>query len=275
MNDNMTATPEQKKELSIKALKIAGFTEKDNFQGMYTMEHGMKTIVVNLNESPIKSYFNVDKKKVTEDDEHDTLAKVDTMITEAEDGRMPTKREPDIIVNTGANEVTPEQTDDAQTKPESAQKEGIDFNVDPDTWPDGWDPSMGPRQTESIEHAPDTIVRSTAPPAPFVPQGTMIKTFVPGLKEIGKIKIGRKGAMKKSRAGNEYRPPEKFNHFEVVTLHKDDYGDFIPDAPVMGLIGSDCKELDVSLLYNDPTLNFFTRFNQYNGGKCMCSGDGE
>ena len=271
----MTATPAQKKEQTIEALVIAGFTEKEQFQGMYTQEHGMKTIVVNLNESPIKSYFNVDKKKVTEDDEHDTLAKVDTMITEAEDGRMPTKREPDIIVNTGANEVTPEQTDDAQTKPESAQKEGIDFNVDPDTWPDGWDPSMGPRQTESIEHAPDTIVRSTAPPAPFVPQGTMIKTFVPGLKEIGKIKIGRKGAMKKSRAGNEYRPPEKFNHFEVVTLHKDDYGDFIPDAPVMGLIGSDCKELDVSLLYNDPTLNFFTRFNQYNGGKCMCSGDGE
>jgi len=81
--------------------------------------------------------------------------------------------------------------------------------------------------------------------------------------------------MKTSKKGTEYRPPEKFDHFEVVTLYKDDNGDFIPDAAVMGLIGTDCKELDVSLLYNDPTLNFFTRYNQYKGGKCMCSGDGE
>ena len=123
MIDNMTATPAQKKEQTIEALVIAGFTEKEQFQGMYTQEHGMKTIVVNLNESPIKSYFNVDKKKVTEDDEHKTLGKVDKMITEAEDGMMPTKRDPDIIVNTGANECTPEHPDDAQTKQEPAPHE--------------------------------------------------------------------------------------------------------------------------------------------------------
>ena len=119
----MEPTPEQKRELIVQALGIAGFTEKENYQGMYTQEHGMKTIVVNLNESPIKSYFNVDKKKVTEDDEHKTLEKVDKMITEAEDGMMPTKRGPDIIVNTGANEGTPEQPDDAQTKQEPVPQE--------------------------------------------------------------------------------------------------------------------------------------------------------
>ena len=261
MNDNMEPTPEQKRELIVQALGIAGFTEKENYQGMYTQEHGMKTIVVNLNESPIKAYFNVGGKKITEDDEYNTLAKVDNMIVEAEDGRMPTKRDPDIIVNIGANEVTPEHPDDAQTKHEPVPTDHVNVPAVPEA------PQAATPQPE--------IVHSTAPPAPFIPQGTMIKTFVPGLKEIGKIKIGRKGATKKSRAGNEYRPPEKFNHFEVVTLHKDDYGDFIPDAAIMNTIGSDCKELAVSLLYNDPTLNFFTRFNQYNGGKCMCSGDGE
>ena len=133
MTDNMKANPAQKKELTIDALKIAGFTEKDNFQGMYTQEHGMKTVVVNLNETPIKSYFSVDKKKVTEDDEHKTLEKVDNMIVEAEDGRMPTKRDPDIIVNTGANEVTPEQPDDAQTKQEPVPTDHVNVPVVLDT----------------------------------------------------------------------------------------------------------------------------------------------
>jgi len=123
MTDDMIATPEQKNELRIEALGIAGFTEKENYQGMYTQEHGMKTIVVNTNESPIKSYFNVDGKKISEDDEHNTLAKVDTMITEAEDGRMPTRTEPEMVVNTGAKEGTPEQPDDAPTQQETAPQE--------------------------------------------------------------------------------------------------------------------------------------------------------
>ena len=108
----MTATPAQKKEQTIQALGIAGFTEKEQFQGMYTQEHGMKTIVVNLNESPIKAYFSVDKKKVTDDDEHNTLAKVDTMITEAEDGRMPSRgKDPDLVVTTTMHGAQPEHID--------------------------------------------------------------------------------------------------------------------------------------------------------------------
>ena len=133
MNDNMEPTPAQKKEQTIEALVIAGFTEKENYQGMYTMEHGMKTVVVDLNVAPIKSYFNVDGKKITEDDEHKTLENVDQMITEAEDGRMPTKSEPDIIVNTGANEVTPEQPDDAQTKQEPVPTDHVNVPVVLDT----------------------------------------------------------------------------------------------------------------------------------------------
>lgn len=108
-------------------------------------------------------------------------------------------------------------------------------------------------------------------PVIYQPKGRMIKDISPGLKEVGKIKIGRKSS---KTTGSGHRLPEKFDHFEVTTVHKDEHGDFIPDAAVMGLIGNDAKEIDVSLLYNDPTLNFMTRYAQYKGGKCMCSGDG-
>ena len=118
MTDNMTATPEQKKELIVDALEIAGFTKNKDFP-VYTQEHGMKTIVVDLT-AGTSIYFSVDKKKVVQDDEYDTLAKVSKMITEAEDGRTPTITEPDIIVNTGAKEGTPEQSD-KQIDPEIKQ----------------------------------------------------------------------------------------------------------------------------------------------------------
>ena len=106
MND---ISPELKHEWIVRALGIAEFTEKENYQGMHTQEHGMKTVVVDLNMTPIKSYFNVDGKKITEDDEHKTLEKVDKMISEAEDGMMPSKTEPDIIVTATMHGATPEQ----------------------------------------------------------------------------------------------------------------------------------------------------------------------
>ena len=116
MND---ISPELKREWIVRALGIAEFTEKENYQGMHTQEHGMKTVVVDLNVTPIKSYFNVDGKKITEDDEHKTLENVDKMISEAEDGRMPTKIEPDIIVTTtmqGAEPVNPDKPIDPEIK---------------------------------------------------------------------------------------------------------------------------------------------------------------
>ena len=133
MIDNMTPTKEQKKEFTVKALGIAGFTEKENYQWLYTQEHGMKTVVVNLNEWPVKPYFNVSGKKITEDDEHATLKKVRTIIKEAEDGQMPSRTEADIVVNVGTKDTsaddidapehkkyaqveTPDQPDDAPTQ---------------------------------------------------------------------------------------------------------------------------------------------------------------
>jgi len=120
MND---ISPELKREWIVRALGIAGFTEKENYQGMYTQEHGMKTVVVNLNESPIEPYFNVDGKKITDDDEYETLKNVKTIIAEAEDGLMPSRTDADLVVNTGIKEGTPEQPDDAQSSQEPVQQE--------------------------------------------------------------------------------------------------------------------------------------------------------
>jgi len=108
----------------------------------------------------------------------------------------------------------------------------------------------------------------------FTPTGTMIKNMQFGLKEIGAIKIGGLGEEKQGKNG-PYRLPVKLDHFVVNTKHKDAQGNFIPDAAIMKAIGQDAKEIDVCLLYNDPTLNFYTRYNEYKGGKRMCSGDGE
>lgn len=115
-------------------------------------------------------------------------------------------------------------------------------------------------------HRPDALV----PVQSFSPQGSMIKGMQPALKEIGKIKIGRKGEKK---TGTGYRLPEKFDHFEITTVLRDQNGNLIPDT-IMKQLGESPKELSVMLLYNDPTLNFTTRYNEYKGGKCMCQGDG-
>ncbi len=121
---------------------------------------------------------------------------------------------------------------------------------------------------ELVPHTktPDALLPATT----YAPQGSVIKGFVPQLKEIGKIKIGRKGEKK---TGSGYRLPEKFDHFEVVSLIRDANLNFVPDQ-IMQQLGNSPKELNVMLLYNDPTLNFTTRYNEYKGGKCVCQGDG-
>jgi hypothetical protein len=106
------------------------------------------------------------------------------------------------------------------------------------------------------------------------PLGTMIKGFTPSLIEIGKIKIGKLGALKVSQSGKEYRIPEKLNHFEITSIIRDTAtGAFFQD-PIMNVLGTAPTELDIQLLFNDPALNFLTSYGYYQGGKCMCRGDG-
>jgi len=272
MNDTQEPAAQQKKEYTFKALILSGF-ERVNEMEIFTKEHdGDMRVIADLT-AGTSVYFKNGTERIDQDDEQQTLNNVYGLIKEAEDGRMPTISEPSEVVNVPKKGDTPppesnepevfdppELAQDTTDKEFVAELGGILDEVDPSK-------QTGTPSTE--------IVRSTAPPAAFVPQGTMIKNLVPGLKEIGKIKIGRKGEMRKSKQGNEYRPPEKFNHFEVVTLYKDEIGDFIPDATIMGLIGDGAKELEISLLYNDPSLNFYTGYAEYKGGKRLCHGDGE
>ena len=96
--DEMEPTEAQKTEWIIESLGILGFTENSDYPGVYTQEHGMKKIVKDLNISGT-SYFLVDKKRVEDDDAHGTLAKVDRILKEAEIGQMPSRTEPDEVVN--------------------------------------------------------------------------------------------------------------------------------------------------------------------------------
>ena len=116
MND---ISPELKREWIVRALGLAGFTENPDFPGIYTQEHGMKKTVVDLT-AGTSVYFMENKQKVVFDDEYDTLAKVSKMITEAEDGRMPSRTEPDIIVTTTMQGAQP---GDTQTDAEPAPQE--------------------------------------------------------------------------------------------------------------------------------------------------------
>ena len=55
-----------------------------------------------------------------------------------------------------------------------------------------------------------------------------------GYKVIGKIKIGGRSAqVRTSASGSQWRAPEKYDHFELKTLQRDQNGDLVPDKALM------------------------------------------
>ena len=103
----------------------------------------------------------------------------------------------------------------------------------------------------------------------------------PTLPERGKIKIGAKGRKRTSQQGKEFAQPIKLEHFLVTTMERDNDDNFKPDVEFMERIGKateqDPKKLTripIRLLYNDPTLNFATRYAAYSGRTLWCAGDG-
>lgn len=126
MMNNMEPTPEQKNELIVQALGIAGFTENEQYPGMYAQINDDIKTVVDLTAGVSLYLYDIKLKcKINDGDDAGALDSIKKIIAEAEDGMMPTKREPDIIVNTGANEVTPEHPDDAQTEPVPTAPENV------------------------------------------------------------------------------------------------------------------------------------------------------
>lgn len=105
-----------------------------------------------------------------------------------------------------------------------------------------------------------------------------IKNLVPRLAERGKVKIGEKGEVKTSQQGKQFAQPKKLDHFVVTTMQRDAAGRMLPDLELMRKLspqGGKLKELPVMLLYNDPDVNFQTRYSCYIGNRLWCCGDGE
>jgi hypothetical protein len=94
------------------------------------------------------------------------------------------------------------------------------------------------------------------------------------LCEIGRIKLGMKGVMKKSQAGNDYQPPKKLDHFIVTTNERGEDDNFVIDKPIMAKLGEKPREIPIYLLFDDIELNLQTRYVMYSGKKCICKGDG-
>ena len=111
-----------------------------------------------------------------------------------------------------------------------------------------------------------------------------VKGLVPGLLEIGKIKAGIKGKKIVSAKGNEFRPPQKLDHFLITKNERDGNGDYLTDQTLTSVLmntescankNGDIVSIPIRLLYNDIDLNFPTRYASYVNGKLSCSGNGE
>lgn len=103
----------------------------------------------------------------------------------------------------------------------------------------------------------------------------MIKNLCPGLVELGKIKIGNKGVLRKSQSGTDWQAPQKLDHFLITTNERGADNNFILDNFLHGILGDSPKIIPVRLIYDDISLNFATRYICYYGKTVFCSGDGE
>lgn len=97
----------------------------------------------------------------------------------------------------------------------------------------------------------------------------------PRIPELGKIKIGGKGELRRSDGGKQFRLPQKYDHFVVTTRMKDDSDNWVRDQVVHQKLGSKPKELDVRLMFDEPQENFQYFLAAYDGQTKRCSGDGQ
>ncbi len=99
--------------------------------------------------------------------------------------------------------------------------------------------------------------------------------FTPRLTELGKLKIGHKGAEITSRAGNKFRPPQKDDFFTITTLQRNGAGDLLPDEALMKQIApkyasadGKLRQLPIRLLSDDPEEIMQSAYVWY-GGKTI------
>jgi len=104
--------------------------------------------------------------------------------------------------------------------------------------------------------------------------------IIPQLAEIGKIKIGMKGAMIKSAKGNDFQPPKKTDYFIITTTERNrDTGNFIINEELMNKMAKNPEgkltEIKIRLPFDTVDRNFYTSYMAYSGNKKICYGDGE
>lgn len=111
-----------------------------------------------------------------------------------------------------------------------------------------------------------------------------VKGLMPGLMEIGKIKIGIKGDEVTSKEGNTFRLPQKIDHFRIVKNERDENDDYLLDEQIIEIIKNNSASvynkdmniigIPIRLLYNEIDLVFPTQYVSYVNGKLSCSGNG-
>jgi hypothetical protein len=98
----------------------------------------------------------------------------------------------------------------------------------------------------------------------------------PRLCELGKIKIGRKGAERQKQGGGTYRIPEKLDHFLITTLQRDAKDDLVLDEALMAQLREEhgdedgkIRRLPVAVLSNDVEEIIQASYVAYNGRTCL------
>ena len=112
---------------------------------------------------------------------------------------------------------------------------------------------------------------------------TMIKGLQPRVVELGKIKIGGKAAQaRQTQGGKEFRIPEKYDHFVITNLDRDDKGDLRRDDNLMaqlvkkyGSKDGQVRELPIAFLSDDIEDVLLSNYCLYKGRACLALCDGE
>lgn len=105
----------------------------------------------------------------------------------------------------------------------------------------------------------------------------------PQICELGKIKIGGKGKERKSQYGNPFRPPEKYDHFIITTLQRDQAGDLILDKQLMESLRTEgyadpdglLRRIPITLMSNDLEDIIQTSYVWYEGKRVAGRSDGK
>lgn len=109
-----------------------------------------------------------------------------------------------------------------------------------------------------------------------------IKNMDIELAERGRIKAGGKGEIRKSRDGNSYQLPVRYEQFVITTMVRGADNNFVRDEALhKALVERGFEEpltvIPVRLLFNDPHLNFSSGYGIWDAkrGAWYCRGDGE